>query len=501
MPAKSLCINIRYLLSLSHGRSDIGEPEWPPSPLRLHQALVAAAAARWNERERLVSAVDSLRWLETLGPPSVVAGQGVRSTTPYRLYVPDNVGDKVANSWRIGNEADIASYRTEKDVRVTHLTDEAVRFLFRLPPDAAECDMHFNTLRTAARSITHLGWGVDMVVGDAELLDEDETRRLEGERWDPSPDGSGTPLRVPVAGTLDALIRRHESFLHRLSDEGFRPVPPLTVFKSVAFRRETDPVVRPHVIFQLVAPDGRPFAYPQSKLIHIHGMVRHLAIEAMQRSRPPGTDDDWVESYVRGKMKPSEVHHRQFSYIPLPSIGHLHVDPSIRRVMIAAPPGDARWLKFLCDRLLGQQLRPDPVNGPQLKTPPLLSRPQSPAVTRAYVRASNTWASVTPVILPGYDDRNPAKTRKLIEKALAQSAIEIPCEVEWRAVSWFPKSLSAHKHDKEGRMTGYIRPNHLLHQSAVHLRIRFANGFEFAGPLAIGAGRHCGLGLLAAHEA
>ena len=41
-----LCISIRFLGGAFHGRADHGEPEWPPSPLRLYQAIVAASAAR-----------------------------------------------------------------------------------------------------------------------------------------------------------------------------------------------------------------------------------------------------------------------------------------------------------------------------------------------------------------------------------------------------------------------------------------------------------------------
>ncbi len=37
-----LCISATFLDGRFHGRRDGGESEWPPSPLRLFQALVAA---------------------------------------------------------------------------------------------------------------------------------------------------------------------------------------------------------------------------------------------------------------------------------------------------------------------------------------------------------------------------------------------------------------------------------------------------------------------------
>lgn len=504
MPNKHLCVTIRYLQPYFHGRGETGEPEWPPSPLRLYQALVAAAAARWNERTQLEFAKPTLAWFGGLANPTISAVAGTRAIAPYRLYVPDNVGDKVANSWRIGNEADISSYRTEKDVRPTHLSGDAtVHYLYLLPDSCPDLDQHLDILRSAARSITHLGWGVDMVAGNAEVLDEQDVAVLKGERWEPASRGSGNGLRAPVDGTLNALIDRHERFLGRLSHDGFRPVPPLTKFKVVNYRRAGDPLPRPFKVFHLINPEEgqlneKPFSYPHSRFIHIAAMVRHLAIEAMSRDKPRGTPDSWIDTYVAGHATPGATDHRRFSYIPLPSIGNAHTDPSIRRVMITAPPGDEAWLDFLASRLVGSQLQP--LEGTVLQKPPILDLPRNQAVVRQYTEPAKTWASVTPVILPGYNDRSPSKTQKLIDKALAQAGIETPCEYEWREVSWFPKLLTAHKYDRQRSKIGYIRPKHLLNFSAVHLRITFKDNLAYPGPLAIGPGRHCGFGLFAAHK-
>ena len=40
--SNQLCISVTLLDGRFHGRGDGGVPEWPPSPLRLFQALVAA---------------------------------------------------------------------------------------------------------------------------------------------------------------------------------------------------------------------------------------------------------------------------------------------------------------------------------------------------------------------------------------------------------------------------------------------------------------------------
>ncbi|MGH7200579.1 MAG: type I-G CRISPR-associated protein Csb2, partial [Planctomycetaceae bacterium] len=146
--------------------------------------------------------------------------------------------------------------------------------------------------------------------------------------------------------------------------------------------------------------------------------------------------------------------------------------------------------------LMGQQLKPKRGDEFGESGPPTMIRVHRDNIARRFTEPANAWASVTPVILPGHNDRNPGKTRRLIEKALAQSGVGQPCEFEWSPFSHFRKSFSAHKDDKDKRI-GYIRPDHLPTQTAVHLTLKLNDGTKMAGPVAIGAGRHCGLGIFA----
>src|ERR1700752_1432178 len=101
------CLTVRFLQPYSHGRGDGGEPEWPPSPLRVYQALVAAAAARWNQRTKLEYAVPALEWLLHQPAPDVVAAVGIPSDVKYRTFVPDNTGDLAAGTWSRGDTSRI----------------------------------------------------------------------------------------------------------------------------------------------------------------------------------------------------------------------------------------------------------------------------------------------------------------------------------------------------------------------------------------------------------
>lgn len=489
-----LCITIRFLQPYAHGRHGDGDPEWPPSPLRMLQALVAASAGRWNERRELNHSVAAIRWLESLPPPRIVAPNSAPSSIGCQFYVPDNTSDLLVPAWRKG---DITKQpkRTEKIVRPTYLEGSPLHYLY--PLANGNCP-HLEVLSAAARSITHLGWGVDMVVANAHVISEEQTRQLGGRCWQPTTNGR-TPLRVHTVGTLDDLIRKHSDFLNRITGNEFRPVGPLRVFDVVQYQRQDEPLGRPWRVFELRNTDGSHFRYPHRRLIHIAGMVRHLAIEQMKADPPSSVPENWVETYVAGHARADSEHHRQFSYLPLPSVGHRHADPGVRRVMIAAPPGDDAWLDHLVRRLAGQELKPrgDEFAG---REPPILvpmPRQIRDGVVRCYTEPANVWHSFTPLILPGHDDHKPGKLRALIARALQQSGIDLPCEFECSAFSRFPKSFSTHTYDRLKQPQGYVRPNYLDRLTATHVTLRFKEDLLIPGPLVIGSGRHCGLGLMA----
>lgn len=490
-----LCITARFLNTMFHGRGAGGEPEWPPSPLRVFQALTAAAAQRFRSEAEFAAASTALQWIEQQPPPLIISSNG-RPGQVYRLYCPDNIGDRVAASWKRGGEASVADSRTEKDVRPTHLDHEEVHFIWPIPISSA---VGTDCLCQISRSITHLGWGIDQVVGNSQVLSAEDLARLQGTRWMPGFGLCSQELRAPRPGTLQALLARHARSLRRIDrddrgQEFFNPVPALTTFDVIKYRQHNTAPPTPWAIFQLQGDESRrPFRYPQEKLIHIAGMVRHLAIEVLRRSPPSGVDDGWLETFVAGHAPPGANLLPRFSYIPLPSIGHQHADQRIRRVMIAAPAGCESWLDHLTNLISGAALRPTPET--QMPYPPTVVHVRGDSVARCYTGSSKVWHSVTPVILPGHNDKSPAKTRKLIAKALLQSGISQPCEFEFSPYSRFPKSLTAHKYNRNGEPTGYVWPDHLLRLSAVHLKLEFET--DYTGPLLIGAGRHMGLGLFA----
>ncbi len=512
---RNLCFTFHFLQPYSHGRGDGDEPEWPPSPLRMLQALVAASAARWNERQRLDYAAPALTWLVERSPPTIIASDGTLSDTPYRLYVPDNVADKVAKAWAAGREASVADYRTEKDVRPMHLPGgEAVHYLYPLPPEGCP---HEQVLTAAARGVTHLGWGVDMVVADARVISQEEADKLPGHRWREVKHG-GIPLRVPMPGTLADLIQKHEAFLRRLSADGFRPVPPLRVFRVIQYHSSTARAATAathalaafelhHTIEDQEAHPGkskfRPFHHVR-RVATVAGMLRNTAAAVAERI---GWDPATIASRVLGHgdgdngqaTSPDRLH-----FLPLPSITPNGVS-GIRRILVVGPPGFD--LAPLRRRLNGEELHD--LHSKQAVAM-LSGIPTTDRNVMPFLEPATTWSTVTPVILPGYDDPAKLRTRRkapatvegqtqrlahlqartlhLIWKAFLQagwtSDALAGAEVEYRAVGWFRGLDLARNYD--------LPP---LRFPRYHLRIRFARPVQ--GPLAVGGGRWRGLGLFA----
>src|SRR5207302_460033 len=156
------------------------------------QALIPAAAALWRGSDFNHIAVPALTWLERLNPPEIVAPAAVPGGTSHRLYVPNNAADEVAAAWEreanlakrsqsprtisspvVGAEKlarRMADHRTEKDVRPTCLhggeTERTVHYVWTFDDQPSlQVDCWIRALSAATRGITHVGWGVDQVVG------------------------------------------------------------------------------------------------------------------------------------------------------------------------------------------------------------------------------------------------------------------------------------------------------------------------------------------------
>ena len=181
----------------------------------------------------------------------------------------------------------------------------AIHYLYPLDATNAEVSRQIARRHPPIRSLDTLPWA-----GASIRLSP--TLRCSS-RWNPlrlsARDGS--PLRAAADDFVfiatvrfDALTNRHNQFLESTRSMAIglpflRQSPRPTSFLIAAM---TTRVPRPYAVFKLLDANEDAYRCPHAKLIHIAGMVRHVAIERMKVDAPGWIKDpaDWVNRYVVG---------------------------------------------------------------------------------------------------------------------------------------------------------------------------------------------------------
>ena len=484
-----LCISVAFLDPLYHGKGDSERPEWPPSPMRLFQAMLAGSKAgnrkaRWGTQDQSDLA-DAFMWLERQCPPTLAAPRAEQASASHTLFVPNNDGDEIPDrqdrlTSKYPHPHRFASQEGDSDGQQT------IRYLWTISEkNWASSRLYAEIVAREARCLMALGWGIDQVVGSGEILTSTEVDQLPGEMWQPYPNDAleQDSLRVPKEGSLRDLESVHESFCAQLEGGTYNPPKEFTRFDTVRYVRATQFPHRPYAVFEL--PEG--CAFRQEAANEVAAMLRSLVCREPNRNDFQDQFGDDTEVYLAGHVNGEDRTPPRFSYLPLPTIGHQHVDGMIRRLLIAEPYGGdglrARWAER---RLGGQTIRDKDGNerGQLLG----LWRERSRWMVRQYVGKHRVWSTVTPVVLPGFDDGKLVKAERLFLKAVQQAGISTDgiTDVTLRKAPFWPGS----QHPRN-----YRRPRYLRHLPAWHAQIEFLE--PVSGPLAIGSGRHAGLGIMA----
>ena len=382
-----LLLTVRFLDDRYHGLLNRGgPPEWPPSPFRLFQALVAGVARRGEivegediclcdsckEQRKRAGTYDpdeptesrftpigvALAWLQnhTRGdhPPIIIAPKHKQGQAITR-FVPNNDGDK-----KFDRQERLAAKPTIPTLFILD-NDQKPEVHLTSGRSLKNHDCPDKNIERAGKAVPphSLGWGIDMAFADARLASEDEVQKLKGIRWYPKKNAGSfhDTLRTPTYDdesgecTICDLRHCHSTFINRIEHgKPLKTVDKPKFFDRVLYTSIERPIGRPNVVFRLVDDDDeiiRP-GYPHAKLIHIAGMVRHLAIERMKEGAPRIENigkAEWIERVVAGhRDKSVGDDHQQFSYVPLPSVSSrtVHADAMIRYAMIVAPLGMER---------------------------------------------------------------------------------------------------------------------------------------------------------------
>jgi CRISPR-associated protein Csb2 len=449
-----------------------GEPEWPPSPLRLFSAMVAGC--HWGRGTQPLGPDDdrAFRWLEIQQPPTIIAPEG-KAGTQRIFYVPHSGYDV-----RQRPVPGLEPLRVSKPATPCIIPEMAqVHYLWTVRPGDEE---HALRIAERARGVTSLGWGIDHVVACGHLSCQDclPTTDHDAVVWEPiqSAHPDALRLRVPTRGTLDSFPDpgRARAESHRVENRLCRYWPrhsPLRYYAAFTISRK---------------------ACSHTDVARVAAMTRHVAITVAEedpRSLPGGAAI--IRSYVAGHVLKGERPARRFSYLPLPSIGHPHADGAVRRVIVAEHPGaDGRLAEWASWKLHGRHLVDEQKNprGTLIRLDSHDGDPGHDRVLSFYTGKFRCWRSVTPVLLPGFDDSNIKNAIELVFRALDHDAMDRDL-VESVHVQKAPFWQQSH------HPAAYFVPDHLRGYPRWHVEVVFKH--KIGGPLSIGAGRHVGLGLMA----
>jgi CRISPR-associated protein Csb2 len=399
----------------------------------------------------------------------------------YRLAVPNNDMDTVAREWAAGKAADAAKLRTMKDVnpRSAGGSGPHVRYLWAL--DGGEDAEGIGAfVRGVARCLYALGWGVDMAYADAELGPDAPAQGYE--EWRPSR-SRGKHLAVPVPGFLDDLEATYRRFTERTRtmDADTRP----TVYRLQRYERR-GAAACPFVVFGLRTAGGESALSKRwDEAMEVAGWLRHASALALDAH----LDAAQIAGFVLGHAPAGGGAAFRLSYVPLPSIGHVHADGRIRRVMLVEPAAaDGTVVDRLEVKLAGAVLT-DSGGNPACTLGPL----PDDRVLDFYTGPARVWRSVTPVVLHGFNAArgriSQTKTETLLVRAfeMAGFAPETIERVAFQPAPLWPGTGAAKEMGT---------PRHLLNYPRYHVEIQFRN--RVTGPVLAGVGRHYGIGLFAA---
>jgi CRISPR-associated protein Csb2 len=475
--------------------------EWPPAPARVFQALVAGSA---RGAEIPAASLHALQWLEALPPPLIAAPVAVHGTKVSH-FVPNNDADAVG-----GRQDRIAEIRTQKTFRPWLLrSSDPIVYAWRLPSS----DPVPEQLLEIASDVYQLGRGIDMAWAEcAALSDEALAESLAahpGTVHRADGGDQGTALACPVAGSAASLVLRHQAFCDRLQVEGagrrqrsLFVQPPRPAFATVSYNSRTH-----RRTYELRALEGSArslWAWPLHGSAALVAWVRDGMAARLRSALPDRTAV--IDACIAGRTgdgRGTASIERRVRIVPLPSIGHEHVDPAIRRVMVEVPaqcplaPEDVHWA---CSGL--ELVNPD--TG-ELGPVQLLATSDSTMAER-FGGPAVRWRTITPIAVPHMAARGTSTTddgalvrnggmARMAEERAAVMAVRQALRHAGIRESVAGVHVQREPFDRRGaRAEAFAAASRFTSNRLWHVELRFEAPRE--GMLLLGDGRFAGLGLL-----
>ena len=460
--------------------------EWPPSPARVFQALVAGTHRGVHgliNQERRDAA---LGWLERLQPPVVLAPAAVPACGHLDNYVPNNDGERVQH------------VRTAKTLAVHAFpAGGIVAYCWTFDGDGAHADV----IAAMSQLVTHLGQTTDGVFArgrvHADSLPDDpaDGRILYLPRETP-----GGAWLAPAPGFFALCQRRYP---RSVSSEP----PDFTNSRQVDYAPAGDEPSAdavPMAIFELRRLDGGWRSWWPEQVREPAGLTRGALLAW---SRHPAIAQAFGADRIArllaghraaGDAAPSDGN-GHFGIVPLPSLNHEGTaDGDFRRVALvgwgADAPEDRALFEEAVRALHGAKLydQQGPARHPAGDPSPCGLLRRAPELAARHWRKLWTepachWRSVTPVVLTGL--LRPGRTAEtLVVRALAQAG-HAPDEIVSVAAYRGPRV----PHTRPALAYRIDKGDYLSTTPRCHVEVQFQR--PVSGPLVLGRGRYAGLGL------
>ena len=464
------------------------EPEWPPHPDRVFQALVAA----WGEHGCDEAERDALEWLESAGVPALavplehdtvgeVRGDVLRGAAP-TVFVPTN--DVRGGRGEYSDKAvGLIPYHRKKAGRTFPSVVVGPR-VCALRWDAANPGVHVASIERLASRVSYLGHSRSLVRMWV-------TQAPPATTWFPVP--SGTPrtasLRVPTKGRLSVLIDAYAG-----GGQGWRRPPWATDHGYILADARSDPR-RASFSSDLVILAARGMTrLGLSQTLLVTGALRGALIKCATDAR--------VRELVSGHdLDGAPLDRSHVAYLPLAFVDRRHADGHLLGVALALPrdisPSDEQSILDVVARACRSVVRDEPalhlfmgaVGELFLETTGVDER-RNALRPESWCRPSRTWRTVTPFVLdrmpPRRHDDHEAWVVAQVRDACARQGLPQPADVELDTTPFVIGAPNA-------RSFPAIAGKDRRRKWHTHIRVRFAEAV--AEPLVLGAGRYRGYGL------